>query len=68
MHLSCPLDALPYTEVADDPGYEEGEGEVPPDVSRVLESVRDPQRVPSTKTHNYCVTDAVNRLSSGFVG
>ena len=49
MYLSGPLDALPYAEVTDYPGEEEGERELPPDVSWVLQSVRDPQRVPSAE-------------------
>ena len=42
-YLAGPAHALPDTEVADDPGEQQGQGQLPPDVARVLQAVRDLQ-------------------------
>ena len=42
-HLACDLDALPDAEVADDPGEQETQGQLPAQASQVLDARADAQ-------------------------
>lgn len=45
-HLPSRLDALPHTEVADDPGEDETQGQLPPQAAHLLDAPRHLQGPP----------------------
>ena len=51
-HLASPAHSLPYAEVADDPGQQQRERQLPPDTARMVQPARDLQSVaPANQTH-----------------
>ena len=40
-YLSSGFDSFPDTEIADDPGEEKAEGQLPPDTAHLLDATRD---------------------------